>query len=88
MKHLSAITTDGLRFGMDVENMDVRQIMKKTFYKDFQIYKENPDLVITKRCVNAADLIPVMEPCAWLGQKAVKSVQLEETGPWLQVIYS
>lgn len=88
MKHLSAITADGLRFGMDVEGTEIRQIMKKTFYKDFEMFKDDPSIVITKRCVNADDLLPVMEPCAWLKQKLVKSVRLEETGPWLQVVYS
>lgn len=88
MKHLSAITKDGLLFGMDVESTDVRQTMKRTFYKDFPMYKDEPQMMVTRRCVKAADLLPMMESCAWLEKKMLSAVRLEETGPWLQVVYS
>lgn len=88
-KHLSAITKDCTTFGMEIDGTAARKVWKKTFFKDFLPYHDNPDIVITKRCINAADLAALMGPCAWLvsEKQSFKEVQLGDGEPWLRVVY-
>ena len=88
-KHLTCYYGDGQTFGMDVEATDVRKAMKKTFYKDMQIYQNIPNLIKTVRCINVGDLACVMGECAWLLQsKTMKHVQLGKDEPKLKVVYT